>query len=94
MPPKENDALSAERLAALAKWIEQGAVWPSAERIAAIQQEHADTWSVDGGVRVATSGGLDEDWTGRGYKPEDLWAYRPLPQVVAVPEASGAATPI
>ncbi|HEV7281391.1 MAG TPA: PSD1 and planctomycete cytochrome C domain-containing protein [Pirellulaceae bacterium] len=94
MPPKENDALSAEQLAALAKWIEQGAAWPDAERIAAIQQEHADEWSVAGGVRVATSGGLDDDWTGRGYKPEDLWAYRPLPEQVSVPDVPAASTPI
>ena len=38
-----------------------------------------------GGVTVATSGGQTPDWTDRRYKPEDLWAFRP----VARPDVPG-----
>jgi len=34
--------------------------------------------AADGDVRVTTSGGQSDDWTGRTYKSDDLWAYRPL----------------
>ena len=35
---------------------------------------------------VPTSGGLGDDWTNRRYKPEHLWAYRPI-VVETVPES-------
>jgi mono/diheme cytochrome c family protein len=73
MPPKENDKLTAEQAAAVRDWIDGGAPWPSAERIAELVAAEQTA-----GVRVKTSGELSADWTNRTYKPEDLWAYQPL----------------
>ena len=72
MPPKENDRLDHEQLAALKKWIELGAPWPDEEKIEAIRKKFAT------GITVATSGGLDTTWDDRRYAPETLWAYQPL----------------
>ena len=38
---------------------------------------------------MATSGGQSEDWTERLYKPEDVWAFRPV-RKPPVPEATVA----
>lgn len=81
MPPKESEALNEEQLSWLKKWIETGAKWPSKERTESIQTEYAEDWSVEDGVVVATSGGLDSNWTNRRYDPEGLWAYQPLKSV-------------
>jgi mono/diheme cytochrome c family protein len=75
MPPKENDKLTPEQVEAVRRWVEAGAPWPSAEKIAELK---ADKWAATGGVRVKTTGGLSADWTDRTYKPDDLWAYRPV----------------
>ncbi len=77
MPPKEADRLSEEQTWKIRDWIDAGAPWPDEERVAWIAEKFAE------GVRVATSGGLSDDWTNRRYKPEDLWAYQPVtrPQV-------------
>ncbi len=72
MPPKENDRLDEEQLAALKKWIELGAPWPDEKKIEAIRGEFAT------GITVATSGGLDSNWDDRRYAPKTLWAYQPL----------------
>ncbi len=72
MPPKENDRLDAATLEALAKWIDLGAPWPSAERVAQIRT------LLDQGVTVSTSGGLASRWDERRYRPDSLWAYQPL----------------
>ncbi len=77
MPPKENDRLSAEQVAVVRDWIEAGAPWPSEEDIAAIQEEPRAPESARG-VKVATSGGQNDDWTQRLYKPEDVWAFQPV----------------
>jgi mono/diheme cytochrome c family protein len=91
MPPKENDRLTAEQIEAIRQWIAAGAPWPDE---AAQKRLLAEDWSGDaGGIRVATSGGLTEEWTNRGYKPEQLWAYQPLAKP-AVPAIEGAAHPI
>ncbi|TWU44541.1 Planctomycete cytochrome C [Rubripirellula tenax] len=79
MPPKESEALDAEQLQWLRRWIETGATWPSEERIRFIEAKYADAWSVEDGVTVKTSGGLDGSWTDRRYDPAGLWAYQPLP---------------
>src|SRR5262249_58674787 len=73
MPPKEQDRLTADEIAALKAWIDAGAPWPAG----AVAKE---PWKYDGkdGVVVATSGGQSADWTNRKYKLEDLWAYRPV----------------
>lgn len=72
MPPKEADRLSPSQVAAIREWINAGAPWPKDDRIAAIVKAKAT------GVTVETSGGLDDDWTHRRYKSEDLWAWQPL----------------
>jgi hypothetical protein len=78
MPPKENDALTASQVAAMKRWIEQGAVWPTEDEMAAIRTKYQSQWDAEDGVAVATSGGLSEEWTNRRYLPENLWAYQPL----------------
>lgn len=78
MPPKESEALGKEQLEWLRRWIETGAKWPTDERVKKIQTEYADAWSVEDGVTVKTSGGLDGSWTNRRYDPAGLWAYQPL----------------
>ena len=83
MPPKENDRLSDADLKAVREWIDGGAPWPSAARVAEIVRA-----AKPAGVTVKTSGGLSPDWTNRTYKPEDLWAYQPLVRP-AVPASPG-----
>ena len=79
MPPKEADRLTEEETWWIRDWINEGAPWPDDARVAQIQAKHAE------GVVVGTSGGLSDDWTHRRYKPEHLWAYRPL-KVEPVPD--------
>lgn len=90
MPPKENEALNATQLGWLRQWIAGGAPWPDAERQKILAAAHADKWSAEDGVTVATSGGLSEDWTHRRYKPADLWAYQPVRRPVVPGTAAGA----
>ncbi|GAB5406471.1 MAG: PSD1 and planctomycete cytochrome C domain-containing protein [Aureliella sp.] len=78
MPPKESEALTAEQLQWLEEWINGGAGWPDEESRAEIRRTFDDKWSAEDGVTVATSGGLDESWTNRRYKPEGIWAYQPV----------------
>ncbi|MBT3479952.1 MAG: DUF1549 domain-containing protein, partial [Opitutales bacterium] len=80
MPPKENDRLSEEQTWMLRDWINAGAPWIEADRIAAIREEHAE------GIIVQTSGALSEEWANRRYKQEDLWAYQPIGNPT-IPEA-------
>ncbi|MFK7820902.1 MAG: PSD1 and planctomycete cytochrome C domain-containing protein [Planctomycetaceae bacterium] len=72
MPPKEAEKLSLEQQNWIRDWINEGAPWPSDERVAEIQNEYAE------GVVVPTSGGLSDDWTNRRYDKKHLWAYKPL----------------
>jgi hypothetical protein len=78
MPPKESEQLNQEELGWLRRWIETGASWPTQERAQTIETEHAEAWSIEDGVIVKTSGGLDSRWTQRRYDPAGLWAYQPL----------------
>ncbi|QDU92454.1 PSD1 and planctomycete cytochrome C domain-containing protein [Lignipirellula cremea] len=78
MPPKENDRLSPAQVTEIRQWIQGGAPWPSAQRIAFLLRFADDSWNADNGVSVVTSGGLSADWTHRIYEPENLWAYRPV----------------
>jgi hypothetical protein len=91
MPPKENDRLSREQTWAVRDWINAGAPWPDDEKIAAIVKAHEAEQSRL--VRVATSGGLSDEWTDRRYDPKNLWAYQPLERL-AVPAVPGATHPI
>ncbi|MCA9047764.1 MAG: DUF1549 domain-containing protein, partial [Planctomycetaceae bacterium] len=72
MPPKEAEKLTEEQTLQIRDWINAGAVWPAAERIQQIVDQHAP------GVKWATSGGLSADWTSRRYREEDLWGWQPL----------------
>ncbi|HCP39775.1 MAG TPA: hypothetical protein DIT98_18335, partial [Verrucomicrobiales bacterium] len=72
MPPKEADKLSQQQSLWIRDWINAGAPWPDESSITVIQDQFAE------GVKAPTSGGLDDEWTNRRYKPEHLWSYRPL----------------
>ena len=86
MPPKENDKLTKEQVEIVKKWINDGAIWvEESERQDYIDQEKHKAETADGLI-VKTSGGLDDSWTYRRYKKEDVWAYQPLKKVNA-PEA-------
>ncbi len=78
MPPKDAEALDQVQLTWLRRWIETGAKWPSDEKRKAIEGAFAGKWSVEDGVTVKTSGGLDSNWTNRRYDPAGLWAYQPV----------------
>jgi hypothetical protein len=75
MPPKDADALNGEQLDWLMSWIDGGAEWPDATRVAAITARYKDEWSVEDGITIATSGGTDAAWTQRRYDPRGLWGY-------------------
>ena len=78
MPPKENDRLTKEQIAAVAEWIDAGAPWPDdATREKILLAERGRAVTADGEL-VTTSGGLAEEWTYRRYQPEDVWAFRPV----------------
>ena len=94
MPPKQSEALGETELLSLRRWIETGAKWPTAERVEAIEDYYADQWSVEDGVTVPTSGGLDPSWTNRRYDPAGLWAYQPVRAPRVDPAASPATNPI
>ena len=78
MPPKENDRLDDQQIAALQLWIESGAPWPDDETQSRIWRESLADDSNEDGVRVTTSGGTSDDWTNRRYQEQDLWAFQPL----------------
>ena len=78
MPPKEADQLTEEQRWWIRDWINEGAPWPSDERVVQIQEKFAE------GEQVATSKALGEDWQNRRYEPAKLWAYKPL-QLEEVP---------
>ncbi|MEM7383401.1 MAG: PSD1 and planctomycete cytochrome C domain-containing protein [Verrucomicrobiota bacterium] len=79
MPPKEADRLSQEQAWWVRDWINAGAPWPDDERVALIEEKHAE------GRLVPTSKALSEAWQNRRYDPASLWAYHPLKET-RVPE--------
>ena len=97
MPPKENDRLTQEEIAALGRWIELGAPWLSGDALDAARAQYREEPSVEG-TRVTTSGGLHSSWTDRAYAQEDLWAFRPVSDPVVPgsqgPEAIGDLNPV
>jgi mono/diheme cytochrome c family protein len=78
MPPKEADQLYAEQIASIEDWIAGGAPWPDETRQKQIAEANEATWSAEDGITVKTSGALSPEWANRKYKPEGLWAYRPV----------------
>ena len=72
MPPKETDQLTDKETGWIRDWINNGAPWPSDEKVADIQEEYAE------GEKVVTSKALSADWQNRRYETEKLWTYRPL----------------
>lgn len=78
MPPKQNDRLTEEQIAAVATWIQAGAPWPSEQQQQLYREESLTDKITADGMLMTTSGGLSEDWTNRRYQPEDLWAYQPF----------------
>ncbi|MFT5469780.1 MAG: hypothetical protein ACI8UO_004902, partial [Verrucomicrobiales bacterium] len=51
---------------------------PNKEHQTAIRLEERSREVTEDGVLVKTSGGLGDEWTYRRYKPEDVWAFRPI----------------
>ncbi len=90
MPPKEANRLTADEIRNLSRWIEAGATWPDAARIAEVTRLRADAWAAEDGREVATSAGLSPQWNRRKYQPAALWAYQPItkPQVSSVGSAA------
>lgn len=78
MPPKDSESLQVEELAALHRWIETGAQWPTDTRQGELQNKYRSQWDQEDGVRVATSLGTNTQWNERRYRIEDLWAFQPL----------------
>jgi mono/diheme cytochrome c family protein len=66
MPPKQSDQLTEEETGWIREWIDDGAPWPSEQRIIEIQDKYAD------GVQVVTSKALSEDWQNRRYEPRKV----------------------
>ena len=81
MPPKANDRLSERQASLIRDWIDAGAPWPDEATQKRYVEQALEQGDAADGARVATSGGLSDDWTNRGYKPEDLWAYQPIRDV-------------
>ncbi|MFH5806360.1 PSD1 and planctomycete cytochrome C domain-containing protein [Alienimonas sp. DA493] len=79
MPPKEADRLSDKEVAAVRRWIADGAVWPDEKTRNRIRKRDREAVETADGRLVATSGGQSEAWTGRRYAPADLWHLQPLP---------------
>ena len=77
MPPKESERLTAVELEFLKQRIVKEAPWPDAEQLKKLQAGR-DPWGSGLEVRVATSGGLSEEWTNRTYEPKNIWAYQPV----------------
>ncbi|MEE2825026.1 MAG: DUF1549 domain-containing protein, partial [Planctomycetota bacterium] len=86
MPPKENDRLDEQQIALIERWIDAGATWPNEATQAEIRKKQWSSADPADGVRVKNSGGLDDEWTYRTYKPEEIWAFQPY-QTPTLPDA-------
>jgi hypothetical protein len=80
MPPKENDRLTDEQIGWIRRWIKLGAPWPDQATQKRYLLEERSKPVTDEGILVKTSGGISDEWTYRRYKPEDVWAFKPLRQ--------------
>ncbi len=90
MPPKENDRLTVEQIAAIETWIKSGAAWPAPEVRERIRLRERSVVENEDGILVATSGGLADEWTYRRYQREDLWAFQPIRKPVLPETASSS----
>jgi len=90
MPPKQADKLTSEQIGWVRDWIAGGAALPDARRIEAIAREHRETWQAEDGMTMPSGGGLNPSWDARRYKPEAMWAYRPIVR----PEPPGPGHPV
>ncbi|MEL0097595.1 MAG: PSD1 and planctomycete cytochrome C domain-containing protein [Planctomycetaceae bacterium] len=77
MPPKESERLTSVELGYFKDWIDAGAPWPSEQRLKQLQRGR-NPWGTGNEIRVATSGGLSEEWTNRTYEPGNIWAFQPI----------------
>ena len=84
MPPKENDRLSEKQVTAFRRWIQQGAVWPNAQKQQRYRTEETKKQQTKDGILMPTSGGVSEQWTGRRYEQADVWAWVPVPPITQV----------
>ena len=91
MPPKENDRLTPEQIALVKNWIDAGAPWPGEAEQKKVREAEWAVESNEDGVIVKTSGGLADEWTYRRYKPEDVWAFRPVNRTPDCRRCEGAA---
>ncbi len=78
MPPKENDRLTPEQVRWIREWIDAGAAWPDQKTQQRIMENERGVEKNEFGILVSTSGGLDDQWTYRRYREEEIWAFRPL----------------
>ena len=78
MPPKENDRLTQEQVRWIREWIDAGAAWPDQKTQQRIMENERGVEKNEFGVLVSTSGGLDDQWTYRRYREDEIWAFRPL----------------
>lgn len=81
MPPKQTDRLTKEQIELIRDWVVNGAPWPSEQKQKTYRDEAKLEMSTDEGDIMITSGGTSDDWTYRRYKPEDMWAFRPMKKV-------------
>ncbi|MFZ9092819.1 MAG: DUF1549 domain-containing protein, partial [Planctomycetaceae bacterium] len=81
MPPKEADRFSEAEIALMTAWISAGAPWPDEATQQEIRAADATAQETAQGIKITTSGGLSEGWSNRRYKPQDVWAFRPLQPV-------------
>lgn len=77
MPPKESERLTSVELGYFKDWIDAGAPWPGEQRLKQLQRGR-NPWGTGNEIRVATSGGLSEEWTNRTYEPGNIWAFQPI----------------
>jgi mono/diheme cytochrome c family protein len=85
MPPKDTDRLTAAEVDAIRRWVAAGAPWPDPAPAADWRAAPAE------GVTIPTSGGRSPEWTNRKYRPDDVWAYRPLRRPTVPAPGPGAA---
>lgn len=90
MPPKEAERLSEEQIQWLHDWVQGGAPMPDGARSEAIIQARKAAWQAEDGMMMPSGGGLNASWDTRRYKPDAIWAYRP----VVRPAPPGAGHPV